>query len=152
MKNRRLKQAPDKQAKTDEPYKKILSTASLVETGADVAGSSIFDYGDYVVSLSYSKVCDANPLCEICGELGTIHVDHPSLLNSVSFTSRKTKETKSIGVEPEYNFFYEISEMISQIKEGKKESVSVPLQLSNDIHEVLTEMRKQCGIIFPADY
>lgn len=130
---------------------KILSTATLVETGADVAGSSIFDYGEFVVSLSYSKVCDANPLCEICGELGTIHVDHPSLLNSVSFTNRKTKETKSIGVEPKYNFFYEISEMITQIKEGKTESLSVPLQLSNDIHEVLTEMRKQCGIVFPAD-
>lgn len=131
--------------------KKILSTASLVETGADVAGSSIFDYGDYIVSLSYSKVCDANPLCEICGELGTIHVDHLSLLNSVSFTDRKTKEIKSIGVKPEYNFYYEISEMISQIKNGKTEAVSVPLQLSYDIHEVLTEMRSQSGIVFPAD-
>ena len=130
---------------------KILSTASLVETGADVAGSSIFDYGDFVVSLSYSKVCDANPLCEICGELGTIHVDHPSLLNSVTFTDRKSKETRSIGVEPNYNFSYEVSEMVSQIKAGKTESVSVPLSLSEDIHEVLTEMRRQSGIVFPAD-
>ncbi|MBR3840103.1 MAG: Gfo/Idh/MocA family oxidoreductase [Erysipelotrichales bacterium] len=131
--------------------KKILSTASLVETGADVAGSSIYDYGDFVASLSYSKVCDANPLCEICGELGTIRVDHPSLLNSVTFTDRLKKETRSIGVEPNYNFSYEVSEMISQVKAGKTESESVPLQLSNDIHEVLTEMRRQSGIVFPAD-
>lgn len=130
---------------------RILSTASLVETGADVAGTSIFDYGSFVASLSYSKVCDANPLCEICGELGTIHVDHPSLLNSVTFTDRKAKTTTNIGVEPKNNFYYEISEMISQIKAGKKEAVSVPLQLSNDIHEVMTEMRRQSGIVFPAD-
>lgn len=130
---------------------KILSTASLVETGADVAGSSIFDYGNFVVNLSYSKVCDANPLCEICGELGTINVDHPSLLNSVTFVERKSKEKRSIGVEPEYNFSYEIKEMIDQVKSGRTESVSVPLQLSNDIHEVLTEMRRQSGIVFPAD-
>lgn len=130
---------------------RVLSTASLVETGADVAGTSIFDYGTFCATLSYSKVCDANPVCEICGELGTIRVDHPSLLNSVTFTDRKAKTTTNIGVKPKYNFYYEISEMISQIKAGKKEAISVPLQLSNDIHEVLTEMRKQSGIVFPAD-
>ena len=130
---------------------KILSTASLVETGADVAGTSIYDYGNFVASLSYSKVCDANPLCEICGELGTIRVDHPSLLNSVTFTDRLAKTTTNIGVEQKNNFYYEISEMIQQIKSGKKEANSVPLQLSNDIHEVLTEMRRQSGIVFPAD-
>ena len=78
-------------------------------------------------------------------------MDHPSLLNSVTFTDRKAKTTTNIGVKPEYNFYYEISEMIRLVKEGKKESTSVPLQLSNDIHEVLTEMRKQSGIVFPAD-
>lgn len=130
---------------------KILSTASLVETGADVAGTSIFDYGKFVASLSYSKVCDANPLCEICGELGTIRVDHPSLLNSVTFTDRLAKTTTNIGAEPQNNFYCEISEMINQIKAGKKEAISVPLQLSNDIHEVMTEMRRQSGIVFPAD-
>ena len=41
--------------------------------------------------------------------------------------------------------------MINQIKAGKKEAISVPLQLSNDIHEVMTEMRRQSGIVFPAD-
>ena len=130
---------------------KVLSTATLCDAGADVAGSSIYDYGNFVASLSYSKVCDANPLCEICGELGTIHVDHPSLLNSVTFTDRKAKTTTNIGIKPEYNFYYEISEMIRLIKEGKKESTSIPLQLSDDIHEVLTEMRRQSGIVFPAD-
>ncbi|MBQ9840805.1 MAG: Gfo/Idh/MocA family oxidoreductase [Erysipelotrichaceae bacterium] len=130
---------------------KILSTASLLENAADVAGSTIYDYGTHVVSLSYSKVCDANPVCEICGELGTIHVNHPSLVSSVTFTDRKTKEVKNIGVEQKYNFYYEVSEMIDQIENGKIESRSVPLQLSQDIHEVLTEMRRQSNIVFPAD-
>ena len=130
---------------------KILSTASLLENAADVAGSTIYDYGNFVVSLSYSKVCDANPLCEICGELGTIHVNHPSLVSSVTFTDRLTKEVKNLGVEQKNNFYYEISEMISQIENGKLEAKSVPLQLSEDIHDVLTEMRKQSNIVFPAD-
>ena len=130
---------------------KILSTASLLENAADVAGSTIYDYGDFVVSLSYSKVCDANPLCEICGELGTIHVNHPSLISTVTFTNRKTKEVKNLGVEQKYNFYYEVSEMIAQIEDGKLEAKSVPLQLSEEIHEVLTEMRRQSNIVFPAD-
>jgi len=130
---------------------KILSTASVLENAADVAGSTIYDYGDYVVSLNYSKVCDANPVAEICGELGTIRIDHPSLLSTVTFTDRKTKEVKNIGVEQKQNFYYEISEMIDQIEKGETESRSVPLHLSQEIHEVLTEMRRQSGIVFPAD-
>ena len=41
--------------------------------------------------------------------------------------------------------------MISQIEDGQLEAKSVPLQLSEDIHEVLTEMRRQSNIVFPAD-
>ena len=131
--------------------KKILSTASLLENAADVAGSTIYDYGDYVVSLNYSKVCDANPVAEICGELGTIRINHPSLLTTVTFTDRLTKEVKNLGVEQKHNFYYEISEMIDQIEKGQLESRSVPLSLSQEIHEVMTEMRRQSGIVFPAD-
>ena len=131
--------------------KKILSTASLLENAADVAGSTIYDYGDYVVSLNYSKVCDANPVAEICGELGTIRINHPSLLTTVAFTDRLTKEVKNLGVEQKHNFYYEISEMIDQIEKGQLESRSVPLSLSQEIHEVMTEMRRQSGIVFPAD-
>jgi predicted dehydrogenase len=131
--------------------KKILSTASLLENAADVAGSTIYDYGDYVVSLNYSKVCDANPVAEICGELGTIRINHPSLLTTVTFTDRLTKEVKNLGVEQKHNFYYEISEMIDQIEKGQLESRSVPLSLSQEIHEVMTEMRRQSNIVFPAD-
>ncbi|MBR5794625.1 MAG: Gfo/Idh/MocA family oxidoreductase [Erysipelotrichaceae bacterium] len=131
--------------------KKILSTASVLENAADVAGSTIYDYGDYVVSLNYSKVCDANPVAEICGELGTIRINHPSLLTTVTFTDRLTKEVKNLGVEQKHNFYYEISEMIDQIEKGQLESRSVPLSLSQEIHEVMTEMRRQSGIVFPAD-
>lgn len=132
----------------------ILATAALLPGnagGADAAGSSIYKYEDFIVNLNYSKVSDARPTAEICGELGTIIVNHPSVLGKVEFSDRKAKEVRNIGVEPLNNFYYQIKEMIDQIEKGEKESYSVPLDLSIEIHEVLTEMRKQSKIVFPAD-
>ena len=130
--------------------KRIFSTASLIETKVDVSGSSLFEYDDFVVTLSYSKVCDAAPLLEICGEKGTLRVDHPSRFAAVTFNDRKTET--SIGLPKIHSFAYQISEMISQLNAGEKEALSVPLSLSTDIHEVLTEMRRQSKIVYPADY
>lgn len=129
--------------------KKVHSAGTLIETGVDVSGTSIFEYDDFVVSLSYSKVCTAAPLFEICGEKGTLRADHPSVLNDVTLTDKNG--TVSIGLPKLPSFYYQISEMINQLEAGKKETESVPLELSDMIHEVLTEIRRQSGVVYPAD-
>jgi hypothetical protein len=41
--------------------------------------------------------------------------------------------------------------MINQIKKNEIESTKVPFDVSLAIHETLTEMRRQSGIVFPMD-
>ena len=131
--------------------KKIISTAELLDTGADIAGASIFVYDAFVVTLSYSKASDTRNLSEICGEHGTITIDQPSMPQEVIWYNRLTNEHSVVSEKPLENFYYEIKEMIACIKEGRIESYYVPHQLSKDIHEVLTHCRKVAGIVFPAD-
>ena len=130
---------------------KILSTASLLDTGADVAGSSILSYDDFNVTLNYSKASDTVNTCEICGELGQLLIDQPSQPQRISFIERKTGKHTELGIAPKENFSYEIAEMINQIKKNEIESTKVPFDVSLAIHETLTEMRRQSGIVFPMD-
>ncbi|MDQ0362392.1 Gfo/Idh/MocA family protein [Breznakia pachnodae] len=131
--------------------KKVISTAELLDTGADIAGASIFIYDDFVATLSYSKASDTKNLSEICGEHGTITIDQPSMPQEVIWYNRLAKEQTVVSEKPSENFYYEIKEMIACIKEGRIEGYSVPHQVSKDVHEVLTYCRKEAGIVFPAD-
>lgn len=130
---------------------KVLSTASLLDTGADVAGSSILSYDGFNVSLNYSKASDTVNTCEICGELGQLLIDQPSQPQKITFIERKTGRRTELGVSPKENFSYEIADMVQQVKKGEIESTKVPFETSLAIHETLTEMRRQSGIVFPMD-
>lgn len=129
----------------------VLSACSLLDTGADVSGTSILIYDDFPVTLSYSKASDTENLCEICGENGTLTFDIPSMPTIVTFTDRKTKEKEMISVPKKENFYYEISEMIERVEAGEIESAKVPFETSLTIHDLITQCRKQAGIVFPCD-
>lgn len=131
--------------------KKVLSAAELLDTGSDVSGSSILIYDDLIVNLHYSKASDTKNLSEICGELGSITIDYPSQPQKVTLINRKAKTEEIISSKPKENFYYEITEMIERIEQGYIESQYVPHELSISIHTVLTECRKNAGIVFPCD-
>lgn len=131
--------------------KDIVSRCELLDTGADVAGASIFTYDEFIATLTYSKASDTKNICEICGELGTITIDQPSQPQEIILYDRKSGEKTIISEPVKENFYYEISEMISQIKKGRIEPISVPHKLSKEIHDVLTTCREKAGIKFPSD-
>ena len=78
-------------------------------------------------------------------------IDQPSQPQRISFIERKTGKRTELGVTPKENFSYEIAEMINQIKKNEIESTKVSFDVSLAIHETLTEMRRQSGIVFPMD-
>ena len=129
----------------------VSSACSLLDTGADVSGTSILVYDDFPVTLSYSKASDTENLCEICGENGMLTFDIPSMPTIVTFIDRKTKKRTVLSVPKKENFFYEITEMISRVEAGEIESSKVPFETSLAVHEVITQCRKQAGIAFPCD-
>ncbi|MFV0380634.1 MAG: Gfo/Idh/MocA family protein [Breznakia sp.] len=131
--------------------KQILSAASLLDTGSDVAGSSIFKYDGFLVSLNYSKASDTSGVCEICGEKGQLLIDQASQPQQVIFKDRLGGTLQELGMKPQENFSYEISEMMQHLENGEIESSSVPFETTLAIHKVLTEMRRQSGIVFPKD-
>jgi predicted dehydrogenase len=131
--------------------KKMLSASIMLDTGVDVSTSSILAYDDFLVNLAYSKANNTENKFEICGENGILIINHPTRIQSVTFKSNSTGESEELAVKPKPLFFYEIKEMLNCVGEGKKESDSVPLDLSLMLHRQLTDIRMQGGILFPAD-
>ena len=61
------------------------------------------------------------------------------------------KEREQISVPCPHGMLWEIQDLIDNVKEGRIESKKVPHQLSIDIHEIITECRRQIGVVYPAD-
>lgn len=131
--------------------KQIHSASTLLDTKADVSGTSIFMYDNFNVTISYSKASDTNIISEICGELGTITIDMMSRLENIYFTDRLTKQKTRIGFELKEGFYYEINDMIANVKLGKIESDKIPHKTSIAVHKVITECRNQAVIVYPCD-
>ena len=131
--------------------KNIYSVANMLDGGADVAGSSILEYDGFNATLGYSKASNTENKIEICGELGSIIIGHPTMYKSIVFVDRKTGERENLYKETEHSFAYQIRDMIEQIKSGRNESTKVSLDFSLTVHEVLTKSRAMSGIVFPCD-
>ncbi len=54
--------------------KDIYAKASFLECGADGAGTAIFDYGDFLATLTYSKIGQSAIGSEIVGDKGTLRI------------------------------------------------------------------------------
>lgn len=72
----------------------LKAKASLLETGIDACGSSIFDYADKLVTLTYSKTGQSHAPSQIFGDKGTVLIDSISQLEGIRVVySDGTKET-----------------------------------------------------------
>jgi predicted dehydrogenase len=131
--------------------KSTQSASVMLDTGVDVSSSSILVYDGFLVNLAYSKANNTTNRFEICGEKGSLIMDHPTRLQSVTFKANGSGECVELAVKHKGLFYYEIEEMIECIKSGKTESDSVPLDMSLALHKQLTRIRANGGIVFPAD-
>ena len=73
--------------------KKITSTAGFLSTGADGYGTTVFDYEDKQVTLTFSKVGQSRFGSQIFGDNGTISTPSISKLVNVSYFDNDGNET-----------------------------------------------------------
>lgn len=127
------------------------SSAVLLETKVDACGTISLYYDDYEVILLHSKVSDTEVISEISGEKGIIQFEVPSLISNVYLTLREDRVKQKISIDNEYPFMFQLMDFVDNVKGNRIESKKVPHQLSIDIHEILTNIRKQCNVIYDTD-
>lgn len=129
---------------------KILSHSSFLPDGFECDGSMLLDYGDRFAEVLYSKVCDSVQPSIIVGEEGSITIG-PRLNSPALVTTRlRSGETyeRTADYSP-YNLKYEVATFKRLVEEN---CVLHPYYAYSDlVMETLETVRRQNGIVFPAD-
>ncbi|WP_338560617.1 Gfo/Idh/MocA family oxidoreductase [Erwinia sp. E_sp_B04_7] len=131
-----------------EPYK-VTATASLLESGVDAHGTVVMDYGDFDVTLLHSKVSQSVVPSEIQGEEGSLVIEQVSECQRVSFMPRGARVQDLSHPQHINTMLYE-AETFARLVENH-EINHAGLGTSRATAKLLTEIRQQTGVVFPAD-
>jgi len=131
-----------------EPHS-IVASASLLDSGVDGHGTAILNYGDFDVTLQHSKISQTTLPSEIQGEDGSLVVEQVSECQRLSFVPRGAKAQDLTQPQHINTMLYE-AEVFARLVENNQ--VDHPgLSTSRITAKVLTEIRRQTGVVFPAD-
>jgi predicted dehydrogenase len=127
----------------------VLASATLLDTGVDAHGSVCLNYGDFDVVISHSKVSNSDIPSEIQGEEGTLVIEKISEAQGVVLTPRG--ENSQVLTQPQHinTMLYE-AQVFAELVE-KQQVEHEGLENSLIVASLLTEIRRQTGVVFPAD-
>ena len=127
----------------------IQASASLLESGVDAHGVVMLDYGDFSVTLQHSKVSDSTLPSEIQGEAGALVIEKLSECQKVSFVPRGSKAQDLSQPQHINTMLYEAEEFARLVENNEVDHPG--LEVSRITAKVQTEIRRQTGVVFPAD-
>ncbi|QIQ21915.1 Gfo/Idh/MocA family protein [Zophobihabitans entericus] len=131
--------------------KTVYANATLLDSGVDAHGTVVMNYGDFDVTIFHSKVSDSNIPSEIQGEDGSILIEHESVMEKVTFIPRKgLGVTENLTLEQKENTMYYEAEVFAKLVQDNQLDHK-GLVYSEQLSELLTEVRRQTGVVFPAD-
>lgn len=127
----------------------IQSTSNFHKTGAEIQTSMIFDYEDAQAVLYSGLTSKSSMRAEIQGSDGSIFID-PRWHETQGFCiekgdSEERHDLPTIGK----GYSYEIEEVHDCLKKGKLQSDLWNHQNSIDLINLLDEVRRQSGVVFP---
>ena len=139
----------------------VFASGTLLSSGTDGQGSVTFRYDGMEANVIYSKIADSHLPSEIQGEEGTIVMNHISRLSQVTFIPRILQAVGGQGEQPEAEdwsqpadkdrYYYEVAEFIDLVLSGRRESSVNTHHRSLMTMELMDEVRRQLGVVYPAD-
>jgi len=139
---------------------KIDASGIVLSSGADGQGAVNFEYKGMNATILYSKISDSSLPTEIQGEDGNILLDRINIIGKISYIPRMASysgkgpkpEPEDISVAADKDeYYYEVKEFIDLIQSGKRESRINSHENSLITLEIIDEVRRQLGIVYPAD-
>lgn len=127
----------------------VQASASLLESGVDAHGVVVLNYGDFSVTLQHSKVSDSVLESEIQGEAGSLVIEKISECQKVCFVPRGGKP-QDLSLPQHINTMLYEAERFADLVDANE--INHPgLEVSRITAKLQTEIRRQTGVIFPAD-
>ena len=140
--------------------KRIQASGILLSSGVDGQGAVNFAYDGMNATVLYSKIANSSLPTEIEGEEGNIQLDRVNIISRVTFQPRvaaasgrgTVAELEDISVAADRDeYYYEVAEFIDLVLSGKRESAVNSHTNSLLTVEIIDEVRRQLGVVYPAD-
>jgi predicted dehydrogenase len=80
-----------------------------------------------------------------------ITLDRINMIGEATLTRRNGLQESILPVADHNEYYYEIAEFIDLIQSGRKKSANNSLENSLITMEIMDEIRRQLGVVFPAD-
>lgn len=121
-------------------------------SGVDGHGTVICSYGDMTATAVYSKIADSHLPFEIDGEDGTIRGDAIHTITKAEYRPRGGEWTDITAAEHSGDdYSYEVAHFLDLVEGGLGESPVNSFAASLASLEIMDEVRRQGGIVYPAD-
>ncbi|MDR2040405.1 MAG: Gfo/Idh/MocA family oxidoreductase [Bacteroidales bacterium] len=129
----------------------IKAQGLLLSSGVDGEGSVVFGYPGMDAAVLYSKIANSSLPTEIQGEEGNIILDRINIIGDVRIQYRNGEVEDLTAFTEKEEYYYEIKEFIDVVQSGRKESTINSLENSLITVEIMDEIRRQIGVVYPAD-
>lgn len=132
---------------------KIESSVMKTQTGVDGMETVTLSYQDGRMACLTAGIYGRSDRSGIVyGEKGYLVVENINNPQAVRIYDANDKLVKEYEIPKQISGYeYEIRECIEQIKKGATESLSMPLQTSIEVMEMMDGLRKQWGIRYPGE-
>lgn len=129
----------------------IKATSVMLESGVDGEGSVLLQYEDKEAVVMYSKISNSHLPTEIQGEEGSIIIDKLHTAEHVEIRYNDGSIEELTVEQPYPAMYYEIKEFIDLIGAGKLESRMNSHDNSYKTMQVMDQVRKSIGLVYPND-
>jgi len=132
----------------------VSAGATLLDSGVDAQGTVVLGYrdhlyGDFDVVINHSKVSDSWLDSEIQGESGTLLIEKLSECQGLNYIPRGGQKLELTQPQHINTMLYEADTFATLVS---SQFYNHPgLEVSRITAQLLTEIRRQTGVIFPAD-
>jgi predicted dehydrogenase len=128
----------------------ITASGILAETGVDASTAMVLNYGDIIATLTTSMVTKMTNKLRLFGETGYIEVpDFWRAYGCTLFDKDLALVETFDDARTSHGFIFEMQHATDRILNNEIESNIIPHQRSNDIQEIMTEVRRQIGFTYP---
>lgn len=140
--------------------KRITASGIVLHTGVDAQGAVNFDYEGMNATVLWSKIANSSLPTEIQGEAGNLMLDRINRIGRVTWQPRpaaasgleRPMEEYDLTVPTERDeYYYEVAEFIDLVRSGRIESAVNSHENSLLTIEIIDEVRRQLGVVYPAD-